>query len=96
MSALSNFSVRRSPANQPAILERHPINVVGNALDEAVRTLCERRAGVNPVGWVPSVHPYLNSARVSVVPLLYGAGHQAEADSSPESRNADSLDQRRR
>ena len=30
--------------------------------------------GVNAVGWVPSVHPYLNSARVSVVPLLYGAG----------------------
>ncbi len=29
---------------------------------------------VKIVGWVPSVIPYLNSARVSVVPLRYGAG----------------------
>ena len=26
------------------------------------------------VGWVPSVLPYLNRARVTVIPLLYGAG----------------------
>lgn len=63
-----------APHISTSILQRHPINVVGNALDESVRRLCERRVGVNPVGWVPSVHPYLNSARVSVVPLLYGAG----------------------
>jgi glycosyltransferase involved in cell wall biosynthesis len=63
-----------APRISPSILERHPINVVGNALDESVRKLCERSVGVNPVGWVPSVHPYLNAARVSVVPLLYGAG----------------------
>ena len=63
-----------APRISSTVLERHPINVVGNALDDSVRRLCERRVGVNAVGWVPSVHPYLNSARVSVVPLLYGAG----------------------
>ena len=63
-----------APRISPTILERHPINIVGNALDDSVRRLCDRCVGVNPVGWVPSVQPYLNSARVSVVPLLYGAG----------------------
>jgi glycosyltransferase involved in cell wall biosynthesis len=63
-----------APRISSTILERHPINIVGNALDDSVRRLCDRCVGVNPVGWVPSVHPYLNSARVSVVPLLYGAG----------------------
>jgi SAM-dependent methyltransferase/glycosyltransferase involved in cell wall biosynthesis len=63
-----------APRVSSTILERHPISVVGNALDGSVRRLCEQRAGVNPIGWVPSVHPYLDSARVSVVPLLYGAG----------------------
>ena len=62
------------PHIDPAILERHPINVVGNALDDSLRSLCEQRVGVNAVGWVPSVLPYLDSACVSVVPLLYGAG----------------------
>jgi SAM-dependent methyltransferase/glycosyltransferase involved in cell wall biosynthesis len=63
-----------APRISSTVLERHPIHVVGNALDDSVRMLCEQSPGVNPVGWVPSVHPYLNSARVSVVPLRYGAG----------------------
>jgi len=63
-----------APRISSTILARHPINIVGNALDDRVRRLCDRCVGVNPVGWVPSVHPYFNSARVSVVPLLYGAG----------------------
>jgi SAM-dependent methyltransferase/glycosyltransferase involved in cell wall biosynthesis len=63
-----------APRISSTVLERHPIHVVGNALDDSVRRLCEQSPGVNPVGWVPSVHPYLHSARVSVVPLRYGAG----------------------
>jgi SAM-dependent methyltransferase/glycosyltransferase involved in cell wall biosynthesis len=63
-----------APRIDPAILERHPINIVGNALNDSIRALCERRVSINAVGWVPSVQPYLSSARVSVVPLLYGAG----------------------
>ena len=62
------------PRISRTILKRHPIKIVGNALDDSVRRLCDRCVGVDPVGWVPSVQPYLNSARVSVVPLLYGAG----------------------
>lgn len=63
-----------APRISADILDRHPISVVGSSLDRRIRRLCERQAGVNPVGWVPSVQQYLNSARVSVVPLLYGAG----------------------
>ena len=33
-----------------------------------------KAANVRLVGWVPSVLPYLHQARVSVVPLQYGAG----------------------
>ncbi len=47
--------------------------VIGNELDERVR-----QAGAFPsvdlVGWVPDVAPLLHAARVSVVPLLHGAG----------------------
>ena len=47
--------------------------IVGNALTDEVRALCDR-AGMKAIGWVPSVAPYLEEARVSVVPLRTGAG----------------------
>ena len=65
------------PRIDPAILERHPIYIVGNAPDNAVRdhvTHCAKTANVRLVGWVPSVLPYLQRARLTVVPLLHGAG----------------------
>lgn len=52
----------------------HPVSIVGNAPNERVRRLAGSCAGVRVVGWVPSVVPYLHAARVSVVPLRYGAG----------------------
>jgi GT2 family glycosyltransferase len=55
------------------LLERHPVYVVGNGLSGRVQALCEH-AGVHVVGWVPSVVPYLHQARISVIPLRYGAG----------------------
>jgi glycosyltransferase involved in cell wall biosynthesis len=62
-----------APLVNDQLLHDHPISVVGNALDDRIRRTCER-AGVAAVGWVPSVQPYLDCTRVSVVPLLYGAG----------------------
>jgi glycosyltransferase involved in cell wall biosynthesis len=55
-------------------LSRHPLTVVGNGLTERVRALAEGQQHVRMVGWVPSLAPYYRQARVSVVPLLYGAG----------------------
>lgn len=62
-----------APHIDQRLLGEHPIMVVGNALNPTVRSVCDR-AGAKAIGWVPSVTPYLNEARVSVVPLRIGAG----------------------
>jgi glycosyltransferase involved in cell wall biosynthesis len=62
------------PRIDPVLLAEHPVYIVGNALTDAVRSYgCDLRH-VRMVGWVPSIQPYLERARVAVVPLLYGAG----------------------
>jgi glycosyltransferase involved in cell wall biosynthesis len=62
------------PRLDPELLAEHEISIVGTAADQQLSGLVEGVTHVNVVGWVPSVLPYLNSARVSVVPLRYGAG----------------------
>ncbi len=63
------------PLLPDALLERHPISVVGTDLTDAVIARCgARRKGVELVGWVPSVEPFVERARVMVAPLTYGAG----------------------
>jgi glycosyltransferase involved in cell wall biosynthesis len=63
------------PRLDERLLASHPVLVVGSGLDETIleygRGLEDR---VQMVGWVPSVLPYIAQARVSVVPLQYGAG----------------------
>ncbi len=63
-----------APRIAPDILEVHPIFVVGNDPDEAVVDCCAGLEGVRLVGWVPSLAPYLARVRLSLIPLLYGAG----------------------
>lgn len=62
------------PALPPAVRREHPTYVVGNEMNEEIRTLCGRTDGVEAVGWVPTVQPYLSRTRVTVAPLRYGAG----------------------
>ncbi len=62
------------PRLDPRLLQRHPLYVVGNALNEDIHKLGEGIPDVKMVGWVPSILPYFNKARVSIVPLTYGAG----------------------
>lgn len=62
------------PRLDPAILAKHPISIVGNGLNETVRSFGEGLPHVRMVGWVPSLEPYLERARISVLPLPYGAG----------------------
>lgn len=62
------------PELSPTLRRKHPLYVVGNGLDRRVAQLADGIEGVRMVGWVPSVVPYLQQARVSVVPLRYGAG----------------------
>jgi glycosyltransferase involved in cell wall biosynthesis len=62
------------PRVDSEILARHPVYIVGDGMDETVRSFGSKLPHVRMVGWVPSVAPYLERARISVVPLLYGAG----------------------
>lgn len=62
------------PKLDPALLAEHPIYIVGNALDETVRDYAQDLPQVKMIGWVPSLLPYLQQARITIVPLLHGAG----------------------
>lgn len=62
------------PRVDPALLIDHPAYIVGNELSPAIADLGRSLLNVRMVGWVPSVAPYLEQARVSLIPLLYGAG----------------------
>ena len=62
------------PRLDPSLLRRHPIRVVGNKLEEALPHVDPIPDGVQLVGWAPSVVPYLEHARISVIPVRTGAG----------------------
>lgn len=62
------------PHVDPALLAEHPVYVAGSHMTEAVRALAAGWPGVRMLGWVPSVEPYLERVRASLIPLLHGAG----------------------
>jgi GT2 family glycosyltransferase/glycosyltransferase involved in cell wall biosynthesis len=62
------------PLIEPRLMATHPLSIVGNHLDEKIRAYSKNLRNVHMIGWVPSVLPYVERARVCVVPLLYGAG----------------------
>ena len=63
--------VPRLPAG---ILDDHPVSIVGDALDDDVRAMGAGVPGVRMVGWVPVLDPWYAASRISVLPLLAGAG----------------------
>jgi len=62
------------PLLDPELLAQHPLTVLGNWLDRVTLDIDPTLPGVRLVGWVPSVRPYVEQARLAVVPLLHGAG----------------------
>lgn len=62
------------PRLDPELLAEHPLTVIGSQLDEKIRGHGRALASVKMIGWVPLIQPYLERARVCVVPLLHGAG----------------------
>ena len=62
------------PLIKESVLAEHPVYIVGNELDPSIAEPCRRLGNVRLVGWVPSILPYLQSARIAVVPLQFGAG----------------------
>jgi glycosyltransferase involved in cell wall biosynthesis len=62
------------PLIDPELLARHPVSIVGAGLEGSTLARAGEIPSVRLIGWVPTVMPYLERARVSVVPLTYGAG----------------------
>ena len=61
------------PLVDRALLERHPLTVLGSWLDQARLDVDPASPGVELVGWVPSVRPYLERPDLRRPPLA-GAG----------------------
>lgn len=63
------------PLLDPALLEKHPIYVVGNEMERFLgKAVRHGVPNVHMVGWVPSVIPYLEQCAISIIPLQIGAG----------------------
>jgi lipopolysaccharide biosynthesis protein/glycosyltransferase involved in cell wall biosynthesis len=74
VDALDYFCTDIVPLLDRSLLEQHPISVVGAGLEEEAPQAARRLRHVRLIGWTPSLMPYLEAARISVVPLRYGAG----------------------
>lgn len=74
LEGLEFFCRQVLPHLDEAVLQEHPLYIVGNALDDRVRRIANDARNMHLVGWVPSVRPYLERARITVIPVLHGAG----------------------
>jgi hypothetical protein len=74
VDAVAYFCQEIAPHLDQELLAAHPIRIVGNDLNAAVKAAAKGVRGIELVGWVPSVIPYLERSRISIVPLRYGAG----------------------
>ncbi len=62
------------PQLDPRITMEHPVSLVGDGLNRFAEHFSGAGSHVRLVGWVPSIVPYLERARIAVMPLPYGAG----------------------
>jgi GT2 family glycosyltransferase/glycosyltransferase involved in cell wall biosynthesis len=62
------------PRVPASVRSRHPVYIVGNGLNDEVRSFAAGLRDVVMVGWVPSITTYLSFSRVMVAPLRHGAG----------------------
>ena len=62
------------PLVDDRIRAAHPVQIVGDGLSDDVRRHADGMSDVRLIGWVPSVIPYFERARLTILPLRYGAG----------------------
>jgi GT2 family glycosyltransferase/glycosyltransferase involved in cell wall biosynthesis len=74
LDAILFFCEEILPQIDPDLLSMHPLSIVGNRPPREILRYAKASPSVRVFGWVPSVVPYLQKARVTVVPMRYGAG----------------------
>jgi glycosyltransferase involved in cell wall biosynthesis len=74
LDAFTFFCDEILPKIDPDLLSEHQFSVVGHRPPQVLLDYAKASPHVQVVGWVPSVVPYLQHARVTVVPMRYGAG----------------------
>lgn len=62
------------PHVDPDLLAAHPVYIAGSNMTDAIRDIAAGWPTVRLLGWVPSVAPYFERVRVSLLPVLHGAG----------------------
>lgn len=62
------------PQLDPDLLAAHPVYLAGSNMTDEVRGIAAGWSAVKLLGWVPSVVPYFERVRVSLLPVLHGAG----------------------
>lgn len=74
LDALKYLADAIAPRLNRRLLRKHPVSIVGNGVNNAVIETAGQIPYARLVGWVPSVVPYFEHARISIAPLRYGAG----------------------
>jgi glycosyltransferase involved in cell wall biosynthesis len=74
IEAVEYFCREVIPRLDRKLLRQHPVTIIGDGVDDLVRSHASGIPDVAMVGWVPALEPYFEHSRISVVPLLYGAG----------------------
>ena len=77
VEAVKYFCREVLPLINESVLAEHPAYIVGNELDLSMIESSRLVENVRPVGWVPSLLPYLQNARISVVPRNVSPGGQS-------------------
>jgi glycosyltransferase involved in cell wall biosynthesis len=73
--ALEWFITGVMPLIDATLLAHHPLTVIGTDLPaDFIQRLQSSQSCIRWVGWVPDLGPYVDQARVSIVPLRSGAG----------------------
>ncbi len=67
------------PHLDSALLDQHPVYIVGTAAEQHVQDFAKGLRAVHIAGWLPDLTPSLQRARLTVIPLRYGAGSQRQA-----------------
>jgi GT2 family glycosyltransferase/glycosyltransferase involved in cell wall biosynthesis len=74
IDAITYFCGEILPRIDRNMLGEHPVSIVGQNPPPVVLDYAKSSPYVHVFGWVPSVIPYLQRARLTVVPMRYGAG----------------------